>query len=417
MVKTPIDSDPFYIAASESSESIDDIWDDDPFSVPRSFSLDDALEERDRRIAIGLDDFDTHVPKGRLERVKDFVGRRKREIAAVIMLSGVAAGGVTMLEKSTAEDTSDITPVEQVVEGDAEEVAEAIETVGPYDHLLLDAEELPEVKDEPFVDENKAAEDALRSALGGGSRLSSESLLDEHKLFAGAYESISGVKFNIYTSDINGDSQNYNVNPQALEFIISYLKEELPHGPKNEDTRQIIENLNQIESGEEERIFNIQLDVSSDPTCLNGEMQIVRAINGICVAEGVTEVFSDVGMRDRETLDIKATDYPDVEYVDNYETNMREPVRVKTNGSGDIIVVAHEVGVHGLADYHDNDFSMMHAYEEGDDMHEASAHLGIGGEPEKFDMAGAEKPPIIDFSQYVHDLIEAGKLSPIVTPA
>lgn len=236
--------------------------------------------------------------------------------------------------------------------------------------------------------------------------------------FVGSYESVSGLEFNVYSSSLDPTDAEYELNPVAIEFVISLIKEELPNAPENTSKRDILKVLEDLSNGKERRIVNLVIDMSDVPTCLDADSQIIEYVEELCYAIGVTSMREGTDERDAEEIPVQVTDVGEHKFVEDEDGNVAGEEQVRgSDQAAEITTIAHEVGFHAVSEYADGEFSEINAngYSEGDDDHELTAFFGLGGDPEEFDFEGATGDPL-DLKAEIRKLVEQGKLPPILIP-
>jgi hypothetical protein len=233
--------------------------------------------------------------------------------------------------------------------------------------------------------------------------------------FVGAYKSTQGIEFNIYAATQPGEDkvleQEFQVNPQAIEYVLGQIKAHIHDAPNNAAKKATIENLRRLESGELQQVTDLVVDVSPKAGCLDESTQLAAFTKMSCLALGSNaplyrgvkdSSYSLMVLASGEPLNREATE----KEKDILGERPGESLRLLSNRAdvtSQATAAAHELthvaanSGHGgggiLSFLHDS--GDLNAYVEGDDSHEITTWF-LNGEdgksPENFDMEGHSAP-------------------------
>lgn len=463
-----------------------DIWGDDPFEgtesesvsggiVGRIRGLFDSLKREDPdELSIDLssgsnfDEFDpesvrpqepdifgdllvnevlnTEHRPGLLDRIRS----RRKIVGAVLVLSGLVGAGAKGYDAlSEAPEKPAQNPTEQVQESSEdtksdevnEEQEESAEVeVSFAEEYLFETSQLNEVLDVPFTKTAEQIADSADPSYDALRDLESKGMLPNSE-FLGAYESISGLKFNVFTINREGpNTMEYEMNPESLEFIIAMIKDQLPNAPDSPNKDSILQELERVQSGEFERILDLAIDVTPGEDCLDANLQLVKVADGICRAGGVTYKKTQTVLS-FPVVDQSATEVPiiisgdsgyndtEIVRVPNENGTVDAELRkyddsqpVEYNSGVQLHQVAHEA-IHGLDEtsnhidpkIRETNIQNSNTYEEGDDIHKLTGWVFGNKAPESsnFDYE-PQSAPSPRMMEEIKKLVEEGKLLPIV---
>jgi hypothetical protein len=463
-----------------------DIWGDDPFEGTESEGvsggivgrirglLDSFRREETEELSVDLssgNDFDEFDPESLRPQEPDIFGdplvdevlntehrpglldrirSRRKIVGAVLVLSGLVGAGAKGYDAlSEAPEKPAQNPIEQVQESSEEsegdKANEEREESAEVDHsfaekYLFESSQLNEVLDVPFTKTAEQIADSADPSYDALRDLESKGMLPNSE-FLGAYESISGLKFNVFTINREGpNTMEYEMNPESLEFIIAMIKDQLPNAPDNPNKDSILHELERVQSGEFERILDFVVDVTRGEDCLDANFQLVKAVEGICSAGGVTYkttntvlgfpivdqsatelpiiISADSGYNDTEIKELPNEDGTVDAEVRDYDV----PLPVGSNSVIQLHQGAHEA-VHALdetsshidPEIRETEIKNSNIYKEGDGSHELTSWLFGSSAPEgsEFDYEGQDEgsPRMVD---EIRKLVNQGKLKPIV---
>lgn len=380
----------------------------------------------------------------------DRVRSRRKVVAAVLVLSGlvgVGAKGHDALGEASENPAQN--PTEQVqetsggierrsVNGDIQE-SDEIE-VSFAEKYLFESSQLNEVLDVPFTKTSEQIADSADPSYDVLRDLESKGMLPNSE-FLGAYESISGLKFNVFTINHEGkNTMEYEINPASLEFIIAMIKDQLPNAPDNPNKDSILQELERVQGGEFERILDLAIDVTPGDDCLDANFQLVKVAEGICGAGGVTYkktqtvlgfpvidesatevpiiISADSGYNDTEIVRVPnengTVDAELRKYDDSQPVEYNSAVQLH-QGAHELLHSLDETSNHIDPAIRESDFKNTNSYSEGDGSHETTSWLLGSDAPESpnFDYEG-QGVPSPRMMVEINKLVEEGKLLPIV---
>lgn len=286
--------------------------------------------------------------------------------------------------------------------------------------MIPSPKDLPEIQDTPF--RNKEVEKMDEEYQAEGRRLPDfydqkgevSVLVDEYNpTFVGAYESITGMKLNIYVDAAPGHQEilnhEFNINPESIEFILKMITNNIEDAPDTPTKDAIIQNLADMRSGGDDRLYQVVFDMSNIPTCFDAEDQLIRFAKAACAAAGVTSISSlDAGST--VNIPILINSGIDYDYSDS-----GDPIRKASRGNQSN-VFAHEIQ-HGISGAEGNfdptqDPESQNTYK-GDLEHGVIDWIiGDRQDGEYKTKKGQKSSPNI--GEQIEVLTEAGRLKPIV---
>lgn len=368
---------------------------------------------------------------GLLERVRS----HRKVVAAVTALAllGGGAGSVVAAEQAIFGDEAAVvqehTPQQR--QQDKQEVAQkggidtALETELESSLKVLDTPIRPqdvidrELRGESFPTDIKEGEIP-------------ETIKKYNPEFFGAVRTEHGLSFNIYGATQPGQEKSldseFKINPAAIEFMVDEIINNIPSSPDNPAKQTILSNLQKFQTGEQERIIDMVVDVSESGGCLNAEQQLITYAQELCAAGGVA--LRDVQSADRvpivisSGLEDKAAivtteqahvvgEIPTEEELERFRQEAEElqeeyDRNPKPSLSEREAMILHEMG-HAVSD--DRVDEPVNTYHEGDHDHETVDWL-LGDRLDEYDLQGAGPSPML--RQKISEMLQSGDLRPVV---
>lgn len=276
-----------------------------------------------------------------------------------------------------------------------------------------------------------------------------ESIAEYHPKFLGAYRTKQGLAFNVYGATQPGQeadlSADFKVNPESLDFIVDTIANNMPNAPETPSKQAILQSLQQIKSGEKERIIDLVVDVSQHGGCLDAQSQLIRFTEALCAQGGVTDwpeadLYSkgpahplddrvpvvvgagaalDPAVVEQEQAAVVLQPGESFPTPEEMQQQVAEQAKKRDEGmKADAVfqtsTAMHEV-VHAVGDPLVGGLNKPNTYAEGDSDHEITGWL-LGQNQDQYDLAGAQAPSP-DMIHVIEKQIKDGTLRPIVEVA
>ena len=326
--------------------------------------------------------------------------------AAQAIHLGVLGGGIAVIAEHIGRDDSDASPQQQIYHKASDEKPSVFQQLG-----IPPSADLPPVLSAAIHDKQ-------------GDTLELESYKPK---FVGAYRSTEGLGINIYAATQPGKEagldQNFDINPQSIEFMIREIATHIKDAPDNPSKAAILKNLQDLKTGVDERVIDLVFDVSPDAGCLDAKFQLAATAKGVCKAVGVTlnnhtserlvkwPIVVSAGSGEKiisaSSKEAKKFNKAFGTTVDNDQSTMVEYGKV-ANPAQQQDIVEHEL-VHGLS----NPGTSNNSYKEGDNDHEITDWL-LGEGVRGYDFRGATAPSP-KLKDKIFSLVESGDLKPILS--